>query len=123
MAHLQQQKQKQQKQDQVQIIEMDDMYYASRSKEIHDVIRGVEEIADMTNDLKTIVLEQEEYIKIIDENINDTADYVREADEETQEAHDEEPCCNKYLRYALYGLGIIVIILCGLLIVKFMIFR
>jgi t-SNARE complex subunit (syntaxin) len=123
--HQQQQQQQQQKQQQqqIQIIEMDDQYYQSRSKEIQDVIKGVQEIAELTEDMKTLVLEQEEYIDIIDENINDTQKYVEEAEHETKEAYEDEPCCNKYLRYVLCGLGIIVVLLCGLLIVKFMIFR
>ena len=109
---------------QMQFIEMDDMYYSqSRSREIHDIVRGVEEIADITNDMKTIVLEQQDYIDIIDNNINDTEEYVREAEEETKQAYEDEPCCNKYLRYALYGLGVIVVVLCVLLIGKFILLR
>jgi t-SNARE complex subunit (syntaxin) len=110
-------------QQRVQIIEMDDYYYKSRSKEIHDVCAGIEEIAGLTDDMKTLVLEQEEYITVIDNNINETEDHVLQAEEEVQEAYEDEPCCNRYLRYALYALGLIVIILCVLLIIKFVLFR
>ena len=102
---------------------LDQEYQKARSDDIKKICKGVQELDDITHDLKTLVYEQNDQIIYIENNIRKTEDNIKKGGDYVNQSNQEHTCCDKLKKNMIYILCILIFVLCVILIIKLYITR
>ena len=98
---------------------LDSLYQQQRSNDIKKICEGVQNIDEVIHDLRTIIYEQSETLDHITVNIDNATNDTEEVEKITDKALHNMKFCDKLKRNLIWGLLIVIVIMCLLLIFKF----
>jgi syntaxin 16 len=104
--------------EQLQNVALNQSRYNQRSQEIQGIVQSITELAEITNDLRSLVVDQGTILDRIDYNIEQVHLLVKEGEDTVIDFNKNSQ--NSRKKIFILGLCVTVFILCLLLIIKFL---